>query len=179
MAIRRRDMRDDDPHDHDRVRDHDTVRDRDLVPDTTTEARTSMVRVPFGIAQVVMVCIGIFFVALGTIALSRTGIDNWTTPTTDVGVFTMTPLLAGLVLIAGIIALVSAVTRRAARGMATLLGAILVAGGIVLLIQQIDELGTNRADAILFIVAGAAALLGAMATPAMTIADERSRRIAA
>jgi hypothetical protein len=170
MAIPRRDM-DPEDHIHDHVHDHDAV----LPASSTTTGvatRTEMTTVPFGLAQIVMLSVGIFLTVLGTIGLARSGIDTWTTPRMGIGAFTMTPLMAAFFLGAGIVCLASAASRGSARSTAMVLGPVMIAGGIVVMLQPIADLGTNRADGILLIVAGVLALLGAMATPVVAFRSE-------
>jgi len=137
----------------------------------------SVVSMPVGMSQMILIAIAIFFVALGAIGLIRMGLDSLTTPATTVGPFGMTPLLALLVLGVGALAILGATGRMLSRGMSMLLGPTLIAAGIIVLIQTIARLGTNRADGVLFIASGSAALLGAMLTPAQ-ITEGRSQVVA-
>ncbi len=182
MAIPRRDMEPEGQvQDHQHANDSDipATSDRgiDRTPDRTVDATTSrsVVAAPFGLAQIFMLSIGIFLTVLGTIGLARAGIDTWTTPRIEIGAFTMTPLMAVILLGAGILCLASAATRGSARAMSMLLGPVMVAGGLILLLQPFADLGANRAMAILLMACGVGAIIGAMATPTIAFSSETRR----
>ena len=137
----------------------------------------AVAREPFGIAQFFSLGIGIFLIVLGAIGLARAGIHHIDSPTAAVGPFTMTPLLAAVNLLLGLIGLVGAAGRAAARSVCMFIGPVLLAGGIVALIQNVRVFGWNRADGVIYIILGAVAIVAAIFTPMMTAYSER--RVAA
>jgi hypothetical protein len=141
------------------------------------DRRVAAVREPFTIVQVLMLAIGIFFIVLGAVGLERAGLHHIDRPRAVVGPFTMTPLLALIHLAIGVIALTGATSPAASRGTAMFLAPILIAGGIVALIQGVRALGWNRADGFVYIITGAVALIGAIVT--RTLATYSERRVVA
>ena len=137
-----------------------------------SEERTA-VRELFGIAQFFSLGIGIFVIVIGAVGLARAGIHHVDSPTVFVGPFTMTPLLAAVNVVLGLIALIGATGRAAARGVCTFLGPLTIAGGIVALIQNVRALGCNRADGVIYVILGAAALIAALLTPMVSAYEER------
>jgi len=131
------------------------------------------VREPFGVAQVFALGIGIFLIVVGAVGLARAGVHHIDSPTTAVGPFTMTPLLAAVNVVLGLIGLIGATGRAAARGVCMFLGPLMIAGGIVALIQHVRVLGWNRADGAIYVILGAAALIAAFLTPMVTSYEER------
>ena len=131
------------------------------------------VREPFGVAQFFSLGIGIFLIVIGAVGLARAGIHHVDSPTVFVGPFTMTPLLAAVNLVLGLIGLIGATGRAAARGVCMFLGPLMIAGGIVALIQNVRVLGWNRADGVIYIILGAAALIAAFLTPMVASYEER------
>ena len=137
-------------------------------------AQRSSVRVPFGASQGALLLMGILYVAVSAIGLARTQLDNWTVDPVTVGPFSMTTLLAVAMLAVGVLGLAGSAARGSARSMCMFLGPLLIAGGIVVLVQTIESLGTVRADGVLFLMTGIVALAAAMMTPAVVQAEERS-----
>lgn len=131
------------------------------------------IREPYGIAQFLSLGIGIFLIVIGAIGLARAGVHHIDSPTVAVGPFMMTPLLAAVNLFFGLIGLIGAAGRAAARSGCMFLGPVLLAGGIVALIQHVRVLGWNRADGVIYILLGAVAIVGAIMTPSMTTYAER------
>ena len=137
-----------------------------------TEQSTA-VRDPYGIAQFLSLGIGIFLIVIGAIGLARAGIRHFDSPAVAVGPFTMTPLLAAVNLFLGLIGLIGAAGRAAARSVCMFIGPVMLAGGIVALIQGVHVLGWNRSDGVIYILLGAVAIVGAIMTPPMTTYAER------
>lgn len=144
------------------------VTDDDVV---TTEA--SSIREPFGIAQAVCVALGVFFVVIGAVGLARTGLDEITAPVTEVAGLEMTPLLATIHLALGIIALFGAASRGAGRAISMFIGPTMIALGVIALIEQVDSLGWDQTNGIVYLIVGVIALAAAIATPAAVIAQRR------
>jgi hypothetical protein len=137
-----------------------------------SEERTA-VREPFGVAQLFSLGIGIFLIVIGAVGLARAGVHHIDSPTVVVGPFTMTPLLAAVNLVLGLIGLIGATGRAAARGVCMFIGPMMIAAGIVALIQNVRVLGWNRADGAIYIILGAAALIAAFLTPLVIAYEER------
>jgi hypothetical protein len=140
---------------------------------TVVETATASVRDPFGVAQFFALAIGIFFVVIGAVGLARAGVHHLTTPQGSVGPFTMTPLLALIDIALGLIAMTGATGRAAARSVCLFLAPVLIAGGIIALIQPVRSLGWNRADGVIYVILGGAALIAAFLTPAIAAYEER------
>lgn len=138
---------------------------------------TASVREPFGVAQAISLAIGIFLVVIGAVGLARAGIHHLDTPRALVGPFSMTPLLALADLVLGLVGLVGAAGRAAGRSVCMFLGPVLIAAGIIALIQNVRVLGWNRADGFAYIVCGAVAIVAAIMTPLVSAYEER--RVAA
>lgn len=134
---------------------------------------TAAVREPFGIAQLFALGIGIFLIVIGSVGLARAGVHHIDSPTVAVGPFTMTPLLAAVNLVLGLIGLIGATGRAAARNVCMFFGPLMIAGGIVALIQRVHALGWNRADGAIYVILGAAALIAAFLTPIVSSYEER------
>jgi len=131
------------------------------------------VREPFGVAQPFSLAIGIFLIVIGAVGLARAGVHHIDSPTVAVGPFMMTPLLAVVNLAIGLLGLIGATGRAAARGVCMFIGPLMIAGGIVALIQNVRMLGWNRADGAIYIILGAAALIAAFLTPMVTSFEQR------
>ena|SRR5437899_992226 len=149
------------------VHDHGAVVSEEFV------SEKAAVREPFGVAQVFTLAIGIFLIVVGAVGLARAGIHHFDSPTVSVGPFTMTPLLAAVDLVLGLIGLIGATGRAAARGVCMFLGPAMIAGGIIAMIQNVRVLGWNRADGVIYVILGAAALIAAFLTPMVTAYEER------
>jgi len=131
------------------------------------------IREPYGIAQFLSLGLGIFLIVIGAIGLARAGVHHIDSPTVAVGPFTMTPLLAAVNLFLGLIGLIGAAGRAAARSVCMFIGPVMLAGGIVATIQGVRVLGWNTADGVIYILLGAVAIVGAIVTPPMTTYAER------
>jgi len=133
----------------------------------------SAIRQPFGIAQFFSLGIGIFLIVIGAVGLARAGIHHFDSRVAVVGPFTMTPLLAAVNLFLGLVGLIGAASRAAARSTCMFIGPIMLVGGIVALIQRVRVLGWNRADGVIYIILGAVAIVAALLSPPITTVDER------
>jgi len=134
---------------------------------------SAAVRDPYGIAQFLSLGIGIFLIVIGAIGLARAGVRHVDSPAVSVGPFTMTPLLAAVNLLLGLVGLIGAAGRAAARSVCMFIGPVMLAGGIVATIQGVRVLGWNTADGVIYILLGAVAIVGAIMTPPMTTYAER------
>jgi hypothetical protein len=135
--------------------------------------QSAAVRDPYGIAQFLSLGIGILLIVIGAIGLARAGIHHIDSPTVTVGPFAMTPLLALVELFLGLLGLIGAAGRAAARTVCMFIGPVMLAGGIVATIQGVRVLGWNTADGVIYILLGAVAIVGAIMTPPMTTYAER------
>lgn len=121
--------------------------------------------------------IGGLLLVIGLVALARTGIpsENLTEPTTTVGPFTRTPLMAIIEILAGLLVVAASVT--ADRGALYAVGFIFLVFGLVWLIEPgafQAALGVGRETAILYLVVGVVSLVGAvLAGPRGTVITER------
>ena len=137
--------------------------EREPVPRSASEE--SVVREPFGIAQAAALALGVFLVVVGAIALARTGFDGFTTARTEVGGMSQTPLLALIHLALGLVSLAGAAGREASRSAAMFVGPVLIAMGIIALIEPIAGLGWNDTSGIVYIIAGGIMLTASALTP--------------
>jgi hypothetical protein len=131
------------------------------------------VREPFGVGQLLALGMGIFFVVIGAVGLARAGLDDLTSPTVVVAGLGMTPLLALIHLIVGVLALGGAAGRAASRSVLMGFGPIMIAAGIIAMIQDVEALGWNRVNGVAYLVAGGIAIIAAMLTPVAAV-EERS-----
>jgi len=92
------------------------------------------------VAMVVALAAGVFYIVLGAIGLARTGIDDLTAEATVAGI-PHTALLALIELALGALLLVAGAERGAYRPFMTFLGALLLAFGVVVLVEPsiLDE----------------------------------------
>ena len=134
--------------------------------------RTGVAREPFGIGQVLALAMGIFFIVIGAVGLARAGLERLTAPDVEVAGLSMTPLLAMLHLLVGLIALAGAAGRAASRSALMTLGPILIAAGIIAMIQGIDALGWNATNGVAYLISGGVAIIAAMLTPVAVIEEE-------
>jgi hypothetical protein len=125
----------------------------------------------FAVGQVLSLAIGIFWVVIGAVGLARGGMGSWTTPTVEVAGIGMTPLLAGIHLLLGLVGMAGAGSPASARGAMMFLGPVFIAAGIIALIQSVDVLAWTEVNGIAYIIAGAAATLGAMAMPVAAVEE--------
>lgn len=138
-------------------------------PAVASEAAS--VREPFGAAQFACLAVGILFVALGAIGLARSGLDELTSPTADVWRMGMTPLLSLIHLVVGAITLGGAASRSSSRGIAMVIGPMLIAAGIVAMVEPIDELGWTETNGIVYLIAGGVAIAAAIMTPVRLVQE--------
>lgn len=138
-----------------------------------TEATS--IREPYGISQVFAAAFGTFWIVIGAVGLAR-GDGELTGSSTSLMGMTMTPLLSVVHLGIGILALASAVSRSASRAASTVLGAGLIALGIIALIQPIGEMGWSDANGIAYLISGALAIAAAAATPVVEVAEHYIER---
>lgn len=141
-----------------------TERDDEVV---VTEAGSE--REPFGIGQGVSVAIGIFFVVLGAVGLARAGLEDMTSNTVEVAGLGMTPLAAMVILGLGVIAMLGGASRTAARGVLLFLGPLLIAVGVIALMERVEALGWNDTNGIVFLLIGVIAIAAAVVTPRAVI----------
>ncbi len=118
-----------------------------------------------GVLQIMCLAAGIVYVVIGAVGLARGDLHRMTRDLASVGPFSMTPLLAFIILGIGIVSLAGAADRATGRSVCLFFGPALIALGIIALLQRVAALGWNRADGALFIVTGAVMLVAAMFTP--------------
>lgn len=138
-----------------------------------TATERSSFREPFALSQIFAVAFGVFFIVLGAVGLARGGVESMTSPRVELMGLSMTPMLALVHLLLGVLALAAGVTRSASRGMSTFLGAALIALGVIALIQPIRELGWTGANGVAYLISGALALAVAAATPMIEVTERR------
>ena len=142
--------------------DRDMVRRHDVVEREVERERT------FSVGQALTLIVGAALTALGIVALVQTGIDRpLNQPVEDVLGFGHTPWLGIGEVVAGVL-LVLAAVRPGGRWLGALVGAGLVAAGVMIVAEMdwtFEQLGTERDFGWVPIVAGAIALLAAIMTP--------------
>ncbi|MCA1833731.1 MAG: hypothetical protein ABR548_09860 [Actinomycetota bacterium] len=127
---------------------------------------------PFGIAQLMSMLAGIFFVVVGAVALARTGVHSLRSPTAEVFSMGMTPLLALIEIGVGVLFMIAAMGRMLARDLDVFLGSLMIAAGLIVLMQPdvLDSwLGMTQTNGIAYLVAGAASVLAAILTPRLMV----------
>jgi hypothetical protein len=139
-----------------------------LVTETDTH------REPFSVGQGISVAVGVFFVVIGAVGLARTGLDELTTPTAEVAGLGMTPILALLHIAVGLIALLGGASRAAARGTMLFVGPILLAAGIIALMERVESLGWDQTNGVAYLLVGVVATAAAIATRAVVVSNTRS-----
>lgn len=156
------------PHQH--ASTHEPTHAHDA-PVVATE--TASVREPFGVAQIVCLIAGILFLVLGAIGLARSGFGSLVEPEAEIGTLGATPLLSLIHLFIGIAGLVGATGRSASRSTCMFVGPLLIAGGIIAMIEQVDALGYTSVNGILYLITGIVMIGAAMLTPLVAIEDRR------
>lgn len=136
-------------------------------------AESTEVRETFGVGQILSIGIGIFFVVTGAIGLVRHGIQSLTAPNVRVVALSMTPLLALTHLAIGLVVLAGSSSARGARGVAMVLGSLLIGGGIVSLLGPMASLGWSGTNGVVYITSGGILLAGAVASPLVSIRRRR------
>lgn len=157
-----------------RAEGQDIILDRPIEPRVESATVSTVVGAPFGIAQFVMMAAGVVFLTIGAVGLARTGVGTWTGATVAVGPFQMTMLLAVVFLGAGVLAMMGVAGRTSSRAMSMILGPLMLASGVVLMVQDFAMFGSNDADGMLFLIAGATAVIGGILTPMRTVSSERT-----
>lgn len=127
----------------------------------------------FSVVQAICLAIGVFFLVIGAVGLARTGIDSMTTPTVLVAGLGMTPLLAFIHLGMGVVACVGAVSRFASRSVNLFLGALLLAGGIIALIQPMAIFGWSESNGFAYLIVGVVAILSTLASPVEAVSTRQ------
>lgn len=130
--------------------------------DTPGQPTTELVRrFRWSVTQIVVLALGVFWTALGGIALARlvdTGISSLLNPQTVVGMWTRTPLMAVIELGLGITFLVAGAQKITPTGAYRFIGAIAIAFGVILAAAPDvfdTALGAGRNSGWLYIVLGA------------------------
>ena len=136
-------------------------------------SETASVREPFGLAQIVSLIAGILFVVLGAIGLARSGFGTLIEPTAEIGEMGATPLLSLIHLAIGVGCLAGATGRGAARGTCMFVGPLLIAAGIIALIEQIEALGYTEVNGMVYLITGIVTIVAAMLTPLVAVEDRR------
>lgn len=142
------------PHTHDH---------RDQEPMMQTESAT--IKDSFGAAQIVAVIIGVILLSLGGIGLIRTGLHSMTRPVISIGGLTMTPALVLLNLGIGALAVFLGASRLSAKRGLLVVGPLLIAAGIIGIVQSSNRIGLNENDGVLYLILGLVATLSAILTP--------------
>lgn len=138
-----------------------------------TATESTSLREPFAISQLFAVAFGVFFIVLGAVGLARGGMDSMTSPRVELMGLSMTPLLALIHLVMGVLALAAGASRSASRAMSTFLGAALIALGVIALIQPIRELGWTGANGVAYLISGTLAIAVAAMTPMVEVTERR------
>ncbi|HEY7137728.1 MAG TPA: DUF4383 domain-containing protein [Acidimicrobiia bacterium] len=133
-------------------------------------------------AQIVAAILGVGFALLGAIALARTGfnVNHVTRPTTDVWRWHQTPILAVSEIAAGALLLLGAFRPAASRVLMWIVSIAALGLGITALIDAFPRqlhfwLGVTRADAWLYVAAGALGLVASIASPTFWHLSRRER----
>jgi len=137
-----------------------------------TATESTLLREGFSASQIFAVAFGVFSIVIGAVGLARGGVDSMTSPRVELMGLSMTPMLALIHLVVGIMALAGGASRSASRTMNTFLGAALLALGIIALIQPIRELGWTGANGVAYLITGALAIALAAMTPSVEITEQ-------
>ncbi len=133
-------------------------------PTTPGADRELVYRFRWNLTQVVALTLGVFFMALGGIALARAGaagIVDPITPDVTVAWWHRTPLMAVIELALGLVLIVSGAQRLSPRSMYRVAGAVALVFGIVLAAQPSTfdaVLGASRNTGLLYTLLGMALL---------------------
>jgi len=132
-------------------------------------------------AQIIGLIAGIGFIVLGVVSVIRTGFDTGDIyrPHEVVWNFPHSPLLAVIEIGFGALLVIASVVPGGARGLLAFLGAVSLAFGIVVLVEQTpnrlnDWLGVTRRSGLLYTIVGAVVLISALLSPVFG-ADRRRR----
>ena len=133
-------------------------------------------------AQVVSLIIGLGFLVVGAIGLARAGLSGLYTHTAVAGIHE-TQLLSIIHIVFGAFLVMAGAVRGGARGLMTLMGAIAVAFGIVLLVQPTSlhgYLGTHQAHGFLYLITGLICIMAGVFFPSLagdrTVESRRTHR---
>ncbi len=121
-------------------------------------------------AQIVAIAIGVLYVVLGAVTLTRTGLAPAGMTQTHVSVlgFHHTPILGIGELVYGLLMLGAGAVPGGQRGMMVVLGVLALGAGLIVLIEPVTlhpTLGVHPANGWLYVVTGSAALIAAMVAP--------------
>lgn len=138
-----------------------------------SSGRTVSARLPWwSPAQLIGLVIGIGFTVLGIAAVARTGFNTGHvfTPHDVIWHLPHSPLLGAIEIGYGVLMILAAVIPGGARSLMTLLGAISLAFGIVVLVEGApshlnDWLAVTRRSGWLFVIVGAVVVLASMFAP--------------
>lgn len=137
---------------------------REVNPTPTGADRELVYRFRWNLTQVVALAMGVFFMALGGIALARAGavgIADPITPDVTVAWWHRTPLMAIIELGLGLVLIVSGAQRLSPRSLYRVAGAVALVFGIVLAAQPSTfdaALGASRNTGLLYTLLGMALL---------------------
>ena len=141
--------------------------DREPAAERATEEEHVVDRPPWSPAQIIALIIGALFLAFGGIALARGGFDDMTEHVTVAGLHYTS--IRGIVdLVLGALLIAAGAMPGASRATMSLLGALALAGGIVVLVEPSrfhDLLGTHVENGWIYVAAGAVLLIAAFAAP--------------
>ena len=126
-------------------------------------------RPPFSPAQLIALAAGIFFVVIGGIAMSRTGVHAHAMTRHVTGpLWHHTTWLGIGELVFGLFMIGAGVVPGAARGMMTFFGMIAVGWGVAVLVDATDlhpKMGVHTGTGWVYIIAGGVILVSAMLSP--------------
>lgn len=140
---------------------------REPYTERTTEEEHVIDRPAWSPAQIIALIVGALFLAFGGIALARGGFDDMFAHTTVAGLH-YTPIRGIVDIALGALLIAAGAMPGASRALMSLLGALALAGGIVVLIEPSrfhDALGTHEANGWVYLVAGLVLLVAAFASP--------------
>lgn len=124
-------------------------------------------------AQIGAFIMGIFFVALGAVALARGGFSDFLAGTTVMGLG-HTPLLGLIEIVWGIFMIAAGAIPGAQRGVMAFLGATALAGGLIIVIEPTafrPALGADAANGWLYLVVGVVTLVITFVAPVIRARD--------
>lgn len=135
---------------------------------TTREHPTRTRFGPWSPAQFVVGAVGVFLTVLGGVALARTGIGDWTSPTTSVLGFGHTPLFAVVEILMGVVIMSDTARPYLARRSLASTGVLFLAFGLITWIEPgaFDQwLGVTAATGALYSTLGIGAILIGSVSP--------------
>ena len=146
-------------------------RHSDPAPDTYVQRETQdeqvIDRPPWSPAQIIALIVGALLLIFGGIALGRAGFDDMYAHVEVAGLH-YTPIRGIVDLVAGALLVAAGAIPGASRGFMSLIGAISLAGGIVILVEPSrfhDVLATHSENGWVYVAAGAILLLAAFLSP--------------